>query len=88
MKQTLTKPTPKHIAVVQQEIETLMKRPSVRTLTDGVLVSLHFSAPTKIPTGITEMREELEEVGFLLFYNNLSFKGSDVVSFNFTKIKG
>ncbi len=85
--ETLVKPSDDNIAVIKDFLEELMQRPALRVLADKVLISVHFPQLKKLPTDITEFREDLLEKNFLFFYNNLVYKGAEVVSMNFTKIK-
>lgn len=81
----MTKPKPKHIQVIKEIMEDTLKARCFREEVVGPLVSLHFDESVPIPKSMTQVREELETRGFLMFYSYPVIKEKEVLSINISK---
>jgi hypothetical protein len=82
----MTHPKPKQLAVIQEVLEESFKSKVVKTEVSGSLASLLFPCDIKVPKDIGELRDELEQRGFLLFYSNVIMKDEQYLSVNISKI--
>ena len=82
----MTKPKPKQIEIIQGVLEESLKAKAFKTTVDDCLVSLLFPESTKIPKDMTEIREELLQRGYIMFYSTVLEKDVPVLSINLTKI--
>lgn len=82
----MTKPTPKQVTVIREVLEDAVRQKAFSTSSSGPLVSLLFPGSSKIPKSMTDLRIELEQRGFIMFYSNIIVKGEEVLSINISKI--
>jgi homoserine kinase len=82
----VTHPKPKQIAVITEVLEGSFKKKSVGLEVSGSLASILFPYDTKVPKDMGELREELEQRGYLCFYSEVMKKDEQYLSVNITKI--
>lgn len=82
----MKRPSAKSIEVIREVLVESLKRDAILTKTEGPLTSIFFPSDTKIPNNMYDMREELKERGFMLFYSTIIYKDKEVLSINLTKI--
>ena len=82
----MKKPSSKSIEIITGVMEESLKQKSVGLQTTGDLVSILFPSFTKVPKDMYDLREELGQRGFLMFYSHLSVKKEEVFSINICKI--
>lgn len=82
----MNRPKPKQLSVIKEVIEEAFKKKSVDVELDGPLASILFDYDTTVPKSIGDMRIELEDRGFLLFYSKIVKDGEEYLSINLSKI--
>lgn len=83
------KPKQKVLNAVVAELEKALKKEHIKIIFEEDLAQILFLPVKMVPNSVTEIRYELEDNGYLLFYSNiLEGKGKqEVLSFNLIKIK-
>lgn len=82
----MKKISPKNIEVLKEVLEKELKQKVITTKIEGDLTCLYFPGFTKIPNSMIEMREELKERGYILFYSQVLDKNKEnVLSVNLSK---
>lgn len=82
----MIKPTKKQIGVIQEVMEDALKSKALRVDVDGHLASIIFPSNVKVPKSMTELREELMQRGFIMFYSNYVVDSEEVFSVNVAKL--
>lgn len=82
----MTNPKPKQIEVIKSVMEESLKTKSVKVEVSGSLASILFPSGTKIPKDMGEMRTELEQRGFIMFYSDVVVRDEPYLSINFSKL--
>ena len=82
----MTRPKPKQLSVIKEVIEEALKSKSVGVELDGPLASILFKCDTSIPKGMGDMRDELEDRGFILFHSKIIKDNEEYLSINVSKI--
>lgn len=81
----MTKVKPKQLAVIQGVMEEALKKKCIKVEVDSPLSCMLFPYDATIPKSMGELREELEQRGFLMFYSKIIKDGEEYLSINVVK---
>lgn len=82
----MTKLKPKQLAIVQEVMEEVIKKKCIKVEVDSPLSCLLFPYDSSIPKTMGELRDELEQRGFLMFHSKIIKDGEEYLSINVVKI--
>jgi hypothetical protein len=88
MSRATKRPSQKVVEAVTSELEKVLRKEHVKVIFEDTLAQILFLPIKMIPVAMTDVREELSEKGYLLFYSSiLEGKGKqEFLSFNLTKL--